>query len=201
MSKPISNNNYSPWGEGLVCLLLLGLIGAVVLPSFLSPSHRIIRRPEAFDKISRMNREQKVHFIENNSYAKSLNDLQRNEELQRYFKSQKYHYSIQGLDNTAFQYGISLQPDLLKINTVKHWFVFTHTYPEYELPSYLGVVWEKPNPNADLDETQSDLQMFSILCESTYPYLLEEGFQPSSQNGDFHCPEGMKLVERLPENK
>ena len=192
MKTPTFHNNL-PWGKVLRHLILFGLLGLVLIP-FLDPTlpptdrHKTL---EARFNVSGMNRHQQKHFFTDNTFAESVNDFKIGIPLE----TQNYRYSTNALDNTAFQYGISLHPEEFKLQP-KIWGIFPRKDQEYALPSYLGVVWIKPNLNSDFDETQSDVQMFSILCKSTYPYLLEEGFQPSSQNGDFHCPEGMKLVER-----
>ena len=190
MSEEMSNKNDSNLGQVLGCLILLVLMGILSATAILNPNSTDRHQAKSVESrkfIGWMNRGQQAYFCEHNTYAESVNDLGLGIPLE----TQNYRYSTQSLDNAAFQYGISLHPEIFK-RQPKIWGIFPRRSKEYALPSYLGVVWFKPNQNADYDETQSDLQMFSIFCKSTYPYLLEEGFQPSSQNGDFQCPEGMK---------
>jgi hypothetical protein len=192
MSEPISKDYDSNWGQAVGCLLFLGLIGVVMIPLLFSQSTvNRAKNIEARHSLSAMNRGQQAHFVTNNTFAKNLNDLQ----IGIRSETQNYRYSTQILEHAAFHYGISLHPELFKRKPGKILGIFPRRGKEYALPSYLGVVWLKPHPNADSDGNQNDIQLFSIVCESTYPYLLEEGFQPNSHDGDFHCPEGMKILE------
>ncbi len=191
MSEPTSKHPDSTWVKGLGCLLFLGLIGLVMSPLLLSNSTaNRVKNLESRHSVGGMNRGQQDYFVTHNNFAQSLNDLQ----IGIRPKTQYFRYSTQSLDHAAFQYGISLQPELFKRKPGKILGIFPRRGKEYALPSYLGVVWTKPNPNADSAGTQNDIKLFSILCESSYPYLLEEGFQPTAHNGNFHCPEGMKIV-------
>lgn len=193
MSEPTFKDQDSTWGKGLGCLFLLGLFGVFIGPLLFSNSSSVNRAKslESRHNVGAMNRGQQAYWLEHTTFAESLNDL----EMGIHSQSSNYRYFTQSLDNAAFQYGISLHPNLWKRKPGNILGIFPRRGKEYALPSYLGVVWLKPDPNADSDGNQSDKQLFSILCESTYPYLLEEGFQPSSQNGDFHCPKGMKIVK------
>jgi hypothetical protein len=190
MSEPTSKHHDSTWGKEAGFLILLALIGFFMIPLLFSNfSANKAQFLESRNKVGAMNRGQEGHFFTYKSFANSLNDLQ----LGIYPETSNYRYSIHSLDNAAFQYGISLHPKIFKRKAGNILGIFPRQGREYAFPSYLGVVWAKPNPKADSAEPQSNI-IFSILCESTYPYLLEEGFQPSSDQGDFACPEGMKIV-------
>lgn len=191
MSEPTSKDNNSTWFQGIGCLLLLILIGVAMTPLWFSISQ--VNRAKTIESrttVGAMNRGQQAYWLENNTFAQSVEAL----EIGIRPETQNYRYFTQSLDNAAFQYGISLHPQVFKRKPGNILGIFPRRGKEYALPSYLGVVWVKPNPNADSDGTQTDIQLFSILCESTYPYLLEESFQPIAHNGDFSCPEGMKLL-------
>ncbi|AFY81548.1 type IV pilin-like G/H family protein [Oscillatoria acuminata] len=188
MSEPSSKHPDSTWGKGVGYLLFLGLIGVVMIPLLFSHSTvNRVKNIESRNNVGAMNRGQQAHFITDNTFAQSVNDLQ----LGIHPETANYRYSTQAVDNAAFQYGISLHPEIFKRKPGKILGIFPRRGKEYAIPSYLGIVWVKPDPNADSDEPQSGLNFLSILCVSTYPYLLEEGLQPSSHNGDFKCPDGM----------
>lgn len=192
MSEPTSKNHDSTWGKGVGYLLLLGVIGVFIIPLLFSNSASVnlAKFSESRNTVGAMNRGQQAYWLEHNTLAQSVEALQ----IGIRPETPNYRYSTQSLDSAAFQYGISLHPEVFKRKPGKILGIFPRRGKEYVLPSYLGIVWVKPNPNADSDGIQNDIQLFSILCESTYPYLLEESFQPSSHNGDFYCPEGMKIL-------
>ena len=196
MSEPISKKNDSKWRKGeksLILLALMGILSAAIhtgTPDHHSQVNRA-KSVESRNNLGAMNRAQQAYFLEHNTFAESVNDLG----IGIPPETQNYRYSIKGLDNAAFHYGISLHPEEFKLKP-KIWGIFPRIGKEYGIPSYLGVVWLKQDSNADYNETTSHWMTVSILCQSTYPYLLKEGFQPPSHNGDFQCPEGMKLVER-----
>ncbi|MCT7974384.1 type IV pilin-like G/H family protein [Laspinema olomoucense] len=192
MSDPTSKQNDSNWGKGLGYLIGLCLLG-VLLICFLSIDSFLVNRAksrESRTQVGAMNRGQQAYFVEHNTFAQSLEALQ----MGIHSESRTYRYSTKSLDHAAFQYGISLHPEVFNRKPGDILEIFPRRGKEYALPSYLGVVWVKPHPTADSDEMKSDIDLFSILCESTYPYVLEEGFQPGFHNGDFHCPQGMKVV-------
>lgn len=191
MSEGTSKHRDSTGIKGLGCLLFLGLIAVVMSPFLLSNSTaNRARSLESRHSVGAMNRGQQAHFVTNNAFAKTLNELQ----IGIRPETPNHRYFTQSLDNAAFQYGISVHPEVFKRKPGKILGIFPRRGKEYAIPSYLGIVWVKPNSNADSQGNTNDIQLFSILCESTYPYLLEEGFQPTAHNGDFHCPEGMKIV-------
>lgn len=190
MSHPTSKDHNLNSGKGWGYLLGVGLIG-FVLNSFLSTDSSNFKGTKSTESrytVGAMNRGQQAYWLEHNTFGQSLEAL----EIGVHPESRNYRYFTQSLENAAFQYAISLHPELFKRKPGKIWGIFPLRGKDYALPSYLGVVWVKPNPNNDSEATQNDVQIFSILCESTYPYLLVESFQPSSQHGDFRCPEGMK---------
>jgi hypothetical protein len=189
MSEPTSKDNNSTWYHGIGCLLFLGLIGVVISPVLFSSSQ--VNRAKTIESrttVGAMNRGQQAYWLDHNTFAQSVEAL----EIGIRPETQNYRYSTQSLDNAAFQYGISLHPELFKRKPGNILGIFPRRGQEYAIPSHLGVVWVKPNPNTDSDGNPNDMQLFSILCESTYPYLLEESFQPIAHDGDFQCPEGMK---------
>lgn len=192
MSDPIAKGDDSIWDKGLGYLILLGLMGGVFI-FFLSTDSSNVNRAKSVESrhsVGAMNRGQQAYFLEHDTFAKSVEAL----EIGIRSPTQNYRYSTQVLDDAAFQYGISLHPQVFKRKPGNILGIFPRRGKEYALPSYLGIVWVKPHPKADSDAMKNDIELFSILCESTYPYVLEEGFQPSLHNGDFHCPQGMKVV-------
>ncbi|MCT7954837.1 type IV pilin-like G/H family protein [Laspinema palackyanum] len=184
----MSKKNDLKWGKGLGLLILLAFIGiSLNTPGSPDPFHvNRAKSVESRNNLGAMNRGQQAYFLEHNNFGESVNDLG----ISIRPETQNYRYSIKGLDNAAFHYGISLHPEVFQPKP-KIWGILPRRGKEYGIPSYLGIVWVKHNQNADSDKPQSQWLTVSILCQSTYPYLLKEGFQPRSHNGDFQCPDGM----------
>jgi hypothetical protein len=190
MNEPTSKDHDLSWGNGLGYLLFLGVIGVVFITRWL-PNSSVNRAgiSEARNNVGAMNRGQQAYWYEHNTFAQSLETLQ----MGIHPETRNYRYSTQSVDGATFQYGISRHPAIFKRPEGSIWGIFPRRGKEYALPSYLGIVWLKPNQNVDSDGTQNNIQhSLGIMCESTYPYLLEESFEPIAHNGDFSCPEGMK---------
>ena len=163
------------------------IIGLVASPSFFSLSKRS-KMAHPLNKIQDINWKQESYFLKNNTFARSLEELK----IRIPSDLNNYRYSIQVADQAVFHYAISLQPDEMVFPGGYIGHIFFPSPNQYTFPSYLGMLWTVPNPTTDADEEETDIILHSVLCRSTYPHILEPGFQPIFEEDQFHCPEGME---------
>jgi len=163
----ISNSAYNGCG----CLLLLmciGVIGAIALPSFRGASTQgKDKTVEAKQYVSSMNKGQQAYFAEKSVFSSSVNALG----LGIKTETTNYKYSVRATKQTAFNYGVSKQP---------------------QLKSYVGgafVIRVKSNNGEDEMRTES------ILCRAdtsgTIPPL-----PPKLQDGKLVCGTGTTQVTK-----
>ncbi|MBC6475808.1 MAG: type IV pilin-like G/H family protein [Hormoscilla sp. GM102CHS1] len=60
--------------ELLVVIIIIGILSAIALPSFLNQANKA-RQSEAKTYVGSMNRAQQAHFLENSEFAGDMNDL------------------------------------------------------------------------------------------------------------------------------
>ncbi|MCT7954838.1 type IV pilin-like G/H family protein [Laspinema palackyanum] len=169
-------------------LLVLAIIAS---PSFFSVADNAKRAP-SLHIIQEINWKQESYFLRNNTFARSLEQLN----IRIPSGLNNYRYSIQLAEQSVFHYAISLQPDKMALRGGFLDRIFSPSPKQYAFPSYLGMLWTVPNPSTDPDEDETDLILHSVLCRSTYPHILEPGFQPIFEEDQFQCPEGMEIKRR-----
>ena len=137
---------FSSWGV-LAIFTVLG-IGSVllVLPSFLSVAScgQKGKQAEAKQNIGSTNRAQQAYFLDNQTFANSM------EAMGIGIKPQtvNYNYSVRTTKTTAFHYGIARR------KTEK---------------SYVGAVFVVPATNVNPATNKSEVNTASIICEALRP--------------------------------
>ncbi|MEG4394395.1 type IV pilin-like G/H family protein [Microcoleus sp. BROC3] len=166
----ISNAAYGGCG----CLLLLmgiGVIGAIALPSFLSPSPAYKdRRLEAVPYVGSMNRAQEVLFIEKSAFATSVDALG----LGMKTETRNFKYSIRATKKAAFNYAVT------KGNNFQ---------------SYVGGVFVVPAKNFQPNAAKEERTTTSILCEADFPGTSKPA-EPTYENGKIACGKGTTQLSK-----
>ena len=173
MSQPDSKSA-SISHNGCGCLLLLmgiGVIGAIALPSFLSPSPGYKdRRLEAIRYLRSMNRVQEVLFIEKSAFATSVDALG----IGMKTETRNFKYSIRATKKAAFNYAVT------KENNFK---------------SYVGGVFLVPAKKFEPNAAKEKITTTSILCEADSPGTIKPA-EPTYQNGKTACGKGTREVTK-----
>lgn len=162
-------------GTGCGCLLslmLFGLLGLFVLPSFLS-QHHSIGQGEGKQYVGSMNRGQYAYFLENKAFTDNVDKLG----LGIKTETKNYKYSIHTADKSVFNYGIA-RPGRYIYRTES--FGLFSWKVKQPIKSYVGAVFLNP----ELHEPY-----LAILCESAVPTTSRPA-EPTYQNGVLACGEG-----------
>ena len=152
--------------NGCGCLVILMILTAIALPSFLNMANKS-KQSEAKQYVSSMNKGQQAYFAENSDFAISIDALG----LGMKTETTNYKYSLHSTKQAAFNYGVSKQE---------------------KLPSYVGSVLLVPTyPNAPKNEITTT----SILCEADDRGTIEPA-EPIYQNGKVICGKGTTQVTK-----
>ncbi len=141
VSQPSKSNNVV-WivlgclGCGGLGVVILGFLAAIALPSFLNQANRA-KASEAKTSVGAMNRAQQAHFLENQAFASSI------EELQLGLPSQTANYT----------YAMAVQPDNASV-------IITATPVEEPLKRYTGAVFA-------IEESPGLTTTVTEICESS----------------------------------
>ena len=122
--------------ELIIVLMIIGILSAIALPSFLGCSNKA-KQSEAKQYISSMNRAQQAYFAEKGAFSNSINPLG----IGIKTETTNYNYSAIATKNAAFSYGVSRSNNLR---------------------SYVGAVFLLPVSQAANDAKTT----VSILCET-----------------------------------
>jgi len=90
--------------ELLVVIIIIGILGFMALPSFLSCGKKA-NQAEARTYVGSLNRGQQAYWVENNAFSSSIEKL----ELGIKTKTENYQYLISTTKKSAFSYGVSLK--------------------------------------------------------------------------------------------
>jgi type IV pilus assembly protein PilA len=129
--------------ELLVVIVIIGVLAAIALPSFLSCGNKA-QQSEARTYVGSMNRGQQAYFMEKDAFANSI------EKLGIGIKNQtaNYQYSLQTTPKTAFSYGVALK------HTTK------------PIKSYVGAVFLVPVKKDKTKAAKPQMETVAILCET-----------------------------------
>ncbi|NES23174.1 MAG: protein kinase [Symploca sp. SIO3E6] len=152
-------------GLFLVQLLILSFGASIILPNFLQSTKRSINTEPAF-YVNSMNRAQQAYFVEESTFADSLEDL----ELELVTDTMTYHYSTSATESVVFNYGVSQQ------NTLK---------------SYIGGVFVIPA--TEFGGSEDELTTIAILCQANYPGNVQPQ-KPTYKQGKLACGSGTSYV-------
>lgn len=117
--------------ELLVVIIIIGILAAIALPSFLSCGAKA-KSSEARSNISAIARAQQAYYYENNKFANTVAELKISIPQQ----TENYSYSIQNQGNIFYSYGTARNDNL---------------------KSFASVVLAKGNHNTFVKNCQSDL--------------------------------------------
>ena len=104
-----SNATYGGCGC-LLLLMVIGVIGAIALPSFLNSTHKPMIS-EAKQYVGSMNRAQQALFIEKSAFATSVNALG----IGIKTETTNYKYSVRATKKAAFNYAVAKEKKLKKL--------------------------------------------------------------------------------------
>ena len=152
--------------KGCGCLLLLmgiGVIGAIVIPPFLSRVTKATQ-PEAIVYISSMNKGQEAYFVEKSVFSTSVKALG----IGIKTETTNYKYSLVSTKKATFNYGVSKQ---------------------IYLKSYVGGVFVIPATKVDSNSSKNKITTTSILCQADSAGTIKPP-EPTNQNGKIACATG-----------
>ncbi len=155
----------NPIIEWLIAFLVLGILGAIALPSLTSCTNKA-KQAEAKNNIVALNRAQQAYFLE---YQKFTTDMA---ELGVSIKnpSINYSYSIRATKNAVFNYAISRKGNN---------------------KSYVGAVFAVPATNLDPKADKKEMITVAIACEAIRLGTTQPA-APTLQKGIPTCSEGTK---------
>lgn len=162
----------------LLSLMLFGLLGLFVLPSFLT-QHHPIKELEVKQYVGAMNRAQQAYFLDNTTFTNNIEQLG----LGIKTETENYKYSIRTADKSVFNYGIA-RPDRYTYRTES--FGLFSWKVKQPIKSYVGAVFFIPEVH--------ELYL-SILCESAVPTTSRPA-DPILQNGVPTCARGTTDLSR-----
>ncbi|MEG3908533.1 type IV pilin-like G/H family protein [Microcoleus sp. w1-18aA5] len=158
--------------RGCGCLLLItgiGVMNGIALPFYLNNTNRS-KQSEAKQYGSSMNKAQQAHFAEKSAFATSVNAL----ELGIKTETTNYKYSVRATKQTAFNYGVSKQP---------------------QLKSYVGGVFLVPVKEVEPNAAKDGITTISIFCQADSPGTIKPA-EPTYENGKLACGQGTRQVTR-----
>jgi type II secretory pathway pseudopilin PulG len=144
-------------------------MNGIALPLFLNSTNRS-KQSEAKQYVSSMNKAQQAYFAEKSVFSSSVNALG----LGIKTETTNYKYSVRATKQTAFNYGVSKQP---------------------ELKSYVGGVFLVPVKKIDPNAGKDGITTISIFCEGDSPGTIKPA-EPTYENGKSACGKGTTKVTR-----
>src|SRR6476646_3226411 len=131
--------------EFLVVIVIIGVLAAIAIPSFLD-CRNIGQQSKARTYVSSINRGQQLYFIEKHTFANSIEELGIAINTPTAYSS--YQYSIQTTPTAAFIYGVAQK----------------HINPR--LKSFVGVVFLVPVKKDKTKAAKPQMETVAILCET-----------------------------------
>jgi type IV pilus assembly protein PilA len=153
--------------EFIIVLMIIGILSAIALPSFLDCSLKA-RQSEGKQYLGSMNRAQQAYFADKGAFSNSVNALGIGIKTQ----TPNYKYSTISIKNAAFSYAVSSHETKI-------------------LTSYVGAVFLVPVSPAANNETTT----VSILCAANSPGKTQPP-NPIVQNNVPVCAAGSSEVPK-----
>lgn len=164
----ISNSAYNGWGC-LLLLMVIVVIGAIALPSFLGGSKGCKSKTvEAKQYVSSMSRGQQAYFAENNAFSSSVKALG----IGIKTETPNFKYSIRATKKAAFNYAAAKGKNL---------------------KSYVGGVFVVPAKNFEPNAAKEEITTTYILCVADFPGSIKPA-EPTYKNGKSACAKGTTQV-------
>jgi serine/threonine protein kinase len=175
-TKSVANASY--WKrQGItigIILILITFFAIVQFNPFANQANKA-RQAEAKSYVSSMNKLQQIYYLENNQWAKNMDDIRLNG-LNIKSESENYHYNTQLIDSIKIVNIKNYSGIAIQIGTPK----------KEGLKSYLGVTYLHSTSDTPLE----------ILCESNEPTTKRPGFLNFGGKA-IQCPDGYKLINRF----
>ena len=152
--------------RGCGCLLLItgiGVINGIALPFYLNNTNSS-KQSEEQQYVRSMNKAQQEDFAEKSVFSSSVNAL----ELGIKTETTNYKYSVRATKQTAFNYGVSKQP---------------------QLKSYVGGVFLVPVKEVEPNAAKDGITTISIFCQADSPGTIKPA-EPTYENGKIACGKG-----------
>jgi|SRR6478672_2765763 len=149
--------------EFLVVIVIIGVLAAIAIPSFLN-CRNISKDSEARIYVGSMNKGQQAYFREKDTFANSI------EKLRLGIKTQtaNYQYSIQTTPTAAFSYGVALK----------------HT--KNSIKSFVGAVFLVPVERDKTEAAKPQMETVAILCQTNTGSITRPA-NPINQKGVLAC--------------
>jgi len=153
-------------------LLLLGALGAIVLPSFLNQSNKCGSSPrlEAKQYLGSINRAQMAYYLEELTFASTVRDLGLGIDSHT---SKSSFFITHSKPNAAFSYAIADKAP--------------EKSSSQRLNSYVGAVYITPQ------KKNGEAVMVEIICEADFPNITHPAL-PTYQKGVLACGKGTKDI-------
>jgi type IV pilus assembly protein PilA len=174
------NNDHDgfTWWQLLVVTIVIGILSALALPSFLTQPCRAVSS-EGKQYSGALNRGQQTYFFENGRFAKTISKL----ELGIPEQTTNYSYSTIVTSKAAFNYGIA-----------RHKYAHHHNsgFNSHSTPviTFVGAVFVVPVK----ENNKIELTTISVICESK-EFTATLPANPILKNGVPVCPEGTSAIE------
>jgi type IV pilus assembly protein PilA len=158
--------------EKLVILMFYIFIVATYIPMINESIAYPIgaKQSEAKQYVSSMNKGQQAYYAEKSVFSTSIEALG----LGLKTETTNYKYSWRATKQTAFNYGVSKEP---------------------QLKSYVGGVFRVPAKEVDPNAAKDEIKTILILCQADSPGAIKPA-EPTYENGEGVCGKGTTQVTK-----
>ncbi|MEG4963172.1 type IV pilin-like G/H family protein [Microcoleus sp. K4-C2] len=147
----------------LVLLICIGLMGAIIIPTFLARLNKG-DRSEVRLTVTSMSRAQQAYFAEKSAFATSFEALK----ICIQTDTTNYKYSLRSTKQAAFNYGVS---------------------KEEKLKSWVGAVFAVPDKEVEPNAAKDEISTIRIFCQADDPGTIKPA-DPTYKNGKIACGQG-----------
>ncbi|NMG08583.1 type IV pilin-like G/H family protein [Brasilonema sp. UFV-L1] len=156
--------------ELLVVIIIIGILSAIALPSFVSQANKA-KQSEAKTYVASMNRAQQVYYLENGKFTDKIDQLgigiNNNSTTEETYKTDNYQYKIEKKSDMVVNDAIS------QTNSLK---------------SYAGVVI--------LKQEGSEATTQAILCESDKSGTQRTAQELNAEDAQRECPKDFSKLNQ-----
>lgn len=182
----------------LLIVLIVGILVAITLPSFLESRPPMVPNSAAKTYIGWINNSQRAFFLTHKSFANSINELRLGDELNeleleeenkikiRIETDKNYQYTTRKTDLAVFSYAIPRHN--YTIISSEFWPFHWETRKERKLNRYVGAAFILPPSSIDSTATKDYVTTEAILCEAKEVGNTKQIADPFLKNGIPTCP-------------
>ncbi len=173
----------------LTIFLIVGALIAIALPILLDSRQPLVPNKIAKTYIGLINNSQRAYFLDHNSFANSIDELDLGDEYKiRLATDKNYQYTTRKTDRAAFSYAIPRHN--YTIITSKHWLFQWDSRKERMLNHYVGAAFLVPLSSIDSTAAKDDITTVALLCETKEVGNTKQIADPFLKNGIPTCPLG-----------